>query len=68
MKTILITLLLSMLPVSELRGAIPYGIMKGLPLWKVLLIVIPGNLIPVIPLYFFLSRKSLRRFYLFHPL
>jgi len=55
MKTILVTLLLSMLPVSELRGAIPYGIMKGLPLWKVLLIVIPGNLIPVIPLYFFLD-------------
>lgn len=56
MKTVLITLFLSMLPVSELRGAIPYGIIKGLPLWKVLTVSICGNLIPVIPLYFFLDK------------
>ncbi len=59
-----ITLILAMLPVSELRGAIPYGVYSGMPFMKVLLISIIGNLIPVIPLYFLLNRilLFLRRF------
>lgn len=56
MKEILITLGLSMLPISELRGAIPYGLSKSIPFWNVFFISIFGNLLPVIPLYFFLEK------------
>lgn len=55
MKDILITLGLSMLPISELRGAIPYGLSKSIPFNTVFLISVLGNLLPVIPLYFFLE-------------
>ncbi|MCM8818976.1 MAG: small multi-drug export protein [Candidatus Omnitrophica bacterium] len=55
MKEILITLELSMLPISELRGAIPYGLSKSIPFWNVFFISIIGNLLPVIPLYFLLE-------------
>ncbi|MCM8829890.1 MAG: small multi-drug export protein [Candidatus Omnitrophica bacterium] len=51
----LITFILAMLPISELRGSIPYGIYNGLSFKKVLFISIIGNLIPVIPLYFLLN-------------
>ncbi|MCX8082507.1 MAG: small multi-drug export protein [bacterium] len=51
-----IILILSMLPISELRGAIPYGVYNNIPFLKVLVISIAGNLVPVIPLYFFLNR------------
>lgn len=44
---ILITLVVSMLPVVELRGAIPIGVAMGLPLWVALLASIIGNMIPV---------------------
>ena len=44
---ILLTLLLSMTPVIELRGAIPYGIGFGLDFWLVITAAIIGNLIPV---------------------
>ena len=30
----LIVFLVSMVPLIELRGAIPYGVMFGLPLWQ----------------------------------
>jgi len=52
----LITFILAMLPISELRGAIPYGVYNNLPFTKVLVISIVGNLIPVIPFYFLLDR------------
>jgi uncharacterized membrane protein len=39
--------LLSMLPISELRGAIPLGISMGLPPWEVYLISVAGNILPV---------------------
>ena len=46
-----IIVVLSMLPISELRGAIPYGLIKsGMPLAQVLPLAIVGNLIPVLPL------------------
>ncbi|MGC8977416.1 MAG: COG2426 family protein [Candidatus Ratteibacteria bacterium] len=56
MKEIFIVLGLSMLPISELRGAILYGITTSIPFKTIFLISILGNLIPVIPLYFFLER------------
>jgi len=51
-----VTLILAMLPISELRGAIPFGIHNNMPLARVLTISILGNLLPVIPLYFLLGR------------
>ncbi|MCM8759669.1 MAG: small multi-drug export protein [Candidatus Omnitrophica bacterium] len=64
MENILLTIGLSMLPISELRGAIPYGLSKGLPFWNVFFLSIIGNLTPVIFLYFLLERvlKFLERF------
>lgn len=41
------TFLVSMVPVIELRGAIPIGVAAGLPLWEAILISIIGNMIPV---------------------
>ena len=35
-KSVFFTLLLSMAPVSELRGAIPYGLAHDIPLWLLL--------------------------------
>ena len=43
----LIVFLVSMVPLIELRGAIPYGVMFGLPLWLTFLIAIVGNMLPV---------------------
>jgi uncharacterized membrane protein len=44
-----VVVLLSALPVSEVRGGIPYGLIVGLPLWKTLLLAIPANVVAVIP-------------------
>lgn len=41
------TFLISMVPVIELRGAIPIGVAAGLPFWIAIPISIVGNLIPV---------------------
>ncbi len=43
----LMTFFISMVPVLELRGAIPIGTANGLPLWAAILISIVGNLVPV---------------------
>ena len=50
--------LISMVPLIELRGAIPVGVAMGLPLWQVYIISIIGNMIPV-PFIFFLARRVL---------
>ncbi len=44
---ILATFLVSMVPVIELRGAIPIGVGYGLDYWLVVVIAIIGNLVPV---------------------
>ena len=44
---ILLTFLVAMVPVLELRGAIPMGIAAGLTPWEACLIAILGNLVPV---------------------
>ncbi len=41
------TVLVSMIPVVELRGGIPFGVAAGLPVWAAWLAAIIGNLIPV---------------------
>ena len=44
---LLMTFLISMVPVVELRGAIPYGIARGLTFWQTIPVAIVGNLVPV---------------------
>ena len=42
-----LTMLVSMLPVVELRGGIPFGVGVGLPVWAAFTAAVLGNLIPV---------------------
>lgn len=51
-------LIISMIPLIELRGAVPVGVGLMLPTWKVMLIAIIGNMIPV-PIIFLFARKVL---------
>lgn len=44
---LLMTFLVSMVPVIELRGAIPLGVINGLEIWEALLVSIIGNLLPI---------------------
>lgn len=37
----------SMIPIIELRGAIPFGAGLGLPIWQNILLAVTGNLLPV---------------------
>ncbi|MEK6941089.1 MAG: small multi-drug export protein [Nanoarchaeota archaeon] len=48
--------ILSLLPISELRGAIPYGFTAGDPFFLVIIIAILGNIL-VIPLVYFFMNK-----------
>lgn len=41
------TMLVSMIPVVELRGAIPFGVGMGLAHWEAFLASVVGNLIPI---------------------
>lgn len=41
------TTLVAMIPVVELRGAIPFGVGLGLPHWKAFLAAVVGNMIPI---------------------
>lgn len=44
---LLYTFLISMVPVIELRGAVPIAYASGVPLWLANLVAIIGNLVPV---------------------
>ena len=48
--------LASMIPVMELRGAIPIGVGLGLPLLPTILVCILGNLVPVPFIVIFIRR------------
>ena len=54
----LIVFFISMLPLVELRGAVPYGIANGLDLVPLYAVAIIGNMLPV-PFIFFFARKVL---------
>ena len=54
----LIVFLVSMVPLIELRGAIPYGILYGLPPWLTFAVAIVGNMLPV-PFIYLFARKVL---------
>lgn len=52
----LITFLISMVPVVELRGAIPYGIAQGLNPWLTYALAVVGNMLPVPFILLFIRR------------
>ena len=52
----LMTFAISMVPVVELRGAVPYGIAHGLEPWLACAVSILGNLLPV-PVIMLLVRR-----------
>lgn len=54
----LLVFLISMVPLIELRGAIPYAVLWGVPLYIAFPLAIIGNMIPV-PLIYFFARKIL---------
>ena len=58
MKSYLIVFLISMVPLIELRGAIPYAVGFGIPLVPAYIIAIIGNMLPV-PFIYFFARKVL---------
>ena len=58
MKKYLIVFLISMVPLIELRGAIPYAVGFGLPLVPSLVVALFGNMLPV-PFIFLFARKIL---------
>lgn len=54
----LIVLVVSMVPIIELRGAIPYAVGMGLPLLPSYIVAVIGNMIPV-PFIYLFARKIL---------
>jgi uncharacterized membrane protein len=62
------TVVLAMLPISELRGAIPYAITVGKIPWpEAYVLAVIANFIPVIPILYLIGpvSEALRRFRLF---
>ena len=57
-KKYLIVFLISMVPLLELRGAIPYAVGFGLPLVPSYIVAVIGNMLPV-PFIFLFARRIL---------
>lgn len=55
-KTAIITFFMSMVPVIELRGAIPYGIASGLGVPLTFILAVVGNMLPI-PVLVVFTRK-----------
>ena len=58
MVNYLIVFLISMVPLIELRGAVPYAVANNMPLLQSYIIAIIGNMIPM-PIIFFFARRVL---------
>lgn len=58
LKKYIIIFLISMVPIIELRGAIPYAVAFKLPLLPSYIICVLGNMLPV-PIIFLFARKVL---------
>lgn len=58
MKKYLIVFLISMVPLIELRGAIPYAVGFDLPIVPSLIVAVIGNMVPV-PFIYLFARKFL---------
>ncbi len=50
------TFIISMVPVVELRGAIPFGVGLGLNPWAAMCVAVVGNMIPVPFIILFIRR------------
>lgn len=53
-----LTFFIGMLPISELRGALPFALSQGLSPLKAYLISVGGNILPVLPLLLLLRGLS----------
>ncbi len=62
LKKLLLTFMLAMVPVVELRGALPFGVGMGLSPLTALIVSILGNMVPV-PFILLLFRKLLNWMY-----
>ena len=58
LKKYIIVFLISMVPLIEIRGAMPYAVGFGLPLVPSVIVAILGNMLPV-PFIFFFARRIL---------
>lgn len=58
MKKYFWVFLISMLPLIEIRGAVPYAVLWGLPIVPSCIVAVIGNMIPV-PFIFLFARKVL---------
>ena len=69
MKNILYVFLISILPIIELRGAIPVGAAIGIPFYLNYIAAVIGNLLPVPFILLFIPKilDFLARFKLFRP-
>lgn len=56
--SILITFFVSMVPIIELRGAIPIAVGLGVPITTAYIVAVIGNMVPV-PFIYFFARKVL---------
>lgn len=56
LKRVILTFLMAMVPVIELRGSIPFGVGGGVPLWLAIFVSIAGNLLPVPFIILFIRR------------
>lgn len=53
---IIMTMAVSAVPVVELRGGIPYGVVQGLPIWVAFLASVFGNMLPIPVILLFLDK------------
>ena len=58
LKKYLIAFFVSMVPLIELRGGVPYAVLMGLDYWTALIVCAIGNMLPV-PIIYFFARKVL---------
>ena len=61
---LLVSMLLSFIPVSEVRGGIPYGYFTGLPLAQVVPLCMLGNM--VVPVFAWAFLATLHRWFYVH--
>ena len=58
LKKYILAFFISMVPLIELRGGVPYAVLMGLDYWTALVVCAIGNMLPV-PIIYFFARKVL---------
>ncbi len=56
MRVAITTFVIAMVPVLELRGALPFAVLNGLNLWQAYILAVAGNLLPI-PFLIVFTRK-----------